>query len=167
MILILWNSLFLEREAMSKNGDDEKIDKAIERMLDAREKNKTVVSVLIIILLLSSLFLLVPFLQNSQIMLIDTSSNELTSENEIKNFSIPEIIYKSFESKIKEKGNSNFKIITSVEKFNNMTFIEKNKELADIQKILRNNEIEKECIKDFYELSSTIYCRRRIFSYER
>ena len=131
------------------------------------KKNKTVVSVLIIILLLSSLFLLVPFLQNSQIMLIDTSSNELTSENEIKNFSIPEIIYKSFESKIKEKGNSNFKIITSVEKFNNMTFIEKNKELADIQKILRNNEIEKECIKDFYELSSTIYCRRRIFSYER
>lgn len=167
MILILWNSLFLEREAMSKNGDDEKIDKAIERMLDAREKNKTVVSVLIIILLLSSLFLLVPFLQNSQIMLIDTSSNELTSENEIKNFSIPEIIYKSFESRIKEKGNSNFKIITSVEKFNNMTFIEKNKELADIQKILKNKEIEKECRKDFYELSSTIYCRRRIFSYER
>lgn len=152
---------------MLKNGDDEKIDKAIERMLDAREKNKTVVSVLIIILLLSSLFLLVPFLQNSQIIVIDTSSNELTSENKIKNFSIPEIIYKSFESKIKEKGNSNFKIITSVEKFNNMTFIEKNKELADIQKILRNNEIEKECIKDFYELSSTIYCRRRIFSYER
>lgn len=125
MILILWNSLFLERETMSKNGDDEKIDKAIERMLDAREKNKAVVSVLIIILLLSSLFLLVPFLQNSQIMLIDTSSNELTSENEIKNFSIPEIIYKSFGSKIKEKGNSNFKIITSVEKFNNMTFVEK------------------------------------------
>lgn len=152
---------------MLKNGDDEKIDKAIERMLDAREKNKTVVSVLIIILLFSSLFLLVPFLQNSQIIVIDTSSNELTSENKIKNFSIPEIIYKSFESKIKEKGNSNFKIITSVEKFNNMTFIEKNKELADIQKILRNNEIEKECIKDFYELSSTIYCRRRIFSYER
>lgn len=144
---------------MSKNGDDEKIDKAIERMLDAREKNKTVVSILIIILLLSSLFLLVPFLQNSQIMVIDTSSNELTSENEIKNFSIPEIIYKSFESKIKEKGNSNFKIITSVEKFNNMTFAEKNKELADIQKILRNREIEKECNKDFYELSGTIYCR--------
>lgn len=161
MILILWNSLFLERETMSKNGDDEKIDKAIERMLDAREKNKTVVSVLIIILLLSSLFLLVPFLQNSQIMLIDTSSNELTSENEIKNFSIPEIMYKSFESKIKEKGNSNFKIITSVEKFNNMTFVEKNKELANIQKILRSNEIEKECSKNFHQLSSTIYCRKR------
>ena len=144
---------------MSKNGDDEKIDKAIERMLDAREKNKTVVSVLIIILLLSSLFLLVPLLQNSQIIVIDTSSKEIPSENEIKNFSIPEIIYKSFESKIKEKGNSNFKIITSVEKFNNMTFVEKNKELADIQKILRNNEIEKECIEDFYKLSSTIYCR--------
>lgn len=100
-------------------------------------------------------------------MVIHTSSNELPSEDEIKNFSIPEIIYKSFESRIKEKGNSNFKIITSVEKFNNMTFVEKNKELADIQKILRNKEIEKECIKDFYELSSTIYCRRRIFSYER
>ena len=144
---------------MSKNGDDEKIDKAIERMLDAREKNKTVVSVLIIILLLSSLFLLVPLLQNSQIIVIDTSSKEIPGENEIKNFSIPEIIYKSFESKIKEKGNSNFKIITSVEKINNMTFVEKNKELADIQKILRNNEIEKECIEDFYKLSSTIYCR--------
>ena len=109
---------------MSKNGDDEKIDKAIERMLDAREKNKTVVSVLIIILLLSSLFLLVPLLQNSQIIVIDTSSKEIPGENEIKNFSIPEIIYKSFESKIKEKGNSNFKIITSVEKFNNITFVE-------------------------------------------
>lgn len=144
---------------MSKNGDDEKIDKAIERMLDARKKNKTVVSVLIIILLLSSLFLLVPLLQNSQIIVIDTSSKEIPGENEIKNFSIPEIIYKSFESKIKEKGNSNFKIITSVEKFNNMTFVEKNKELADIQKILRNNEIEKECTEDFYKLSSTIYCR--------
>ena len=146
---------------MLKNGDDEKIDKAIERMLDTREKNKTVVSVLIIILLLSSLFLLVPFLQNSQIIVIDTSSNELTSENKIKNFSIPEIIYKSFESRIKEKRNLNFKIITSVEKFNNMTFVEKNKELADIQKILRNKEIEKECNKDFYELSSTIYCGKR------
>lgn len=146
---------------MSKNGDDEKIDKAIERMLDAREKNKTVVSVLIIILLLSSLFLLVPLLQNSQIIVIDTSSKEIPGENEIKNFSIPEIIYKSFESKIKEKGNSNFKIITSVEKFNNMTFVEKNKELADIQKILRNNEIEKECGKDFRQLSSTIYCWKR------
>ena len=134
---------------MSKNGDGEKIDKAIERMLDAREKNKTVVSVLIIILLLSSLFLLVPLLQNSQIIVIDTSSKEIPGENEIKNFSIPEIIYKSFESKIKEKGNSNFKIITSVEKFNNMTFVEKNKELADIQKILRNNEIEKECIEHY------------------
>ena len=167
MILILWNSLFLEREAMSKNGDDKKIDKAIERMLDAKEKNKTVVSVLIIILLLSSLFLLVPFLQNSQIMVIDTSSKEIPGENEIKNFSIPEIIYKSFESKIKEKGNSSFKVITSVEKFNNMTFAEKNKELADIQKFLRNREIKNECIKDFYELSSTIYCRRRIFSYKR
>jgi len=167
LILILWNSLFLEREAMSKNGDDKKIDKAIERMLDAKEKNKTVVSVLIIILLLSSLFLLVPFLQNSQIMVIDTSSKEIPGENEIKNFSIPEIIYKSFESKIKEKGNSSFKVITSVEKFNNMTFAEKNKELADIQKFLRNREIKNECIKDFYELSSTIYCRRRIFSYKR
>lgn len=146
---------------MSKNGDDEKIDKAIERMLDTREKNKTVVSVLIIILLLSSLFLLVPLLQNSQIIVIDTSSKEIPGENEIKNFSIPEIIYKSFESKIKEKGNSNFKIITSVEKFNNMTFVEKNKELADIQKILRNNEIEKECSKNFHQLSSTIYCRKR------
>jgi hypothetical protein len=152
---------------MSKNGDDKKIDKAIERMLDAKEKNKTVVSVLIIILLLSSLFLLVPFLQNSQIMVIDTSSKEIPGENEIKNFSIPEIIYKSFESKIKEKGNSSFKVITSVEKFNNMTFAEKNKELADIQKFLRNREIKNECIKDFYELSSTIYCRRRIFSYKR
>ena len=147
---------------MSKNGDDEKIDKAIERMLDAREKNKTVVSLLIIIIsLFLLLFLSVQFFRNSQVMVIHTSSNELTSENKIKNFSIPEIIYKSFESKIKEKGNSNFKIITSVEKFNNMTFTEKNKELADIQKILRNNEIEKECDKDFYELSSTIYCRKR------
>lgn len=153
---------------MSKNGDDEKIDKAIERMLDAREKNKTVVSLLIIIIsLFLLLFLSVQFFRNSQVMVIHTSSNELPSEDEIKNFSIPEIIYKSFESRIKEKGNSNFKIITSVEKFNNMTFVEKNKELADIQKILRNKEIEKECIKDFYELSSTIYCRRRIFSYER
>ena len=94
-------------------------------------------------------------------MVIDTSLKEIPSENEIKNFSIPEIMYKSFESKIKEKGNSNFKIITSVEKFNNMTFIEKNKELADIQKILRNREIEKECEKDFRQLSSTIYCRKR------
>lgn len=82
-------------------------------------------------------------------------------ENEIKNFSIPEIIYKSLESKIKEKGNLNFKIITSVEKFNNMTFIEKNKELADIQKILWNKRIEKECGKDFRQLSSTIYCWKR------
>ena len=146
---------------MSRNGDDEKIDKAIEKMLDAREKNKIVVSVLIIISLLSLLFLLIPFFQSSQVMVIHTSSNELPSENEIKNFSIPEIIYKSFESKIKEKENSNFKIITSVEKFNNMTFIEKNKELANIQKILRNNEMEKECGKDFRQLSSTIYCRKR------
>ena len=158
---MLWNSLSLEREAMLRNGDDEKFDKAIERMLNARERNKTVVSVLIIISLLSLLFLLIPFFQSSQVMVIHTSSNELPSENEIKNFSIPEIIYKSFESKIKEKGNSNFKIITSVEKFNNMTFVEKNKELADIQKILKNKEIEKECRKDFYELSSTIYCRKR------
>lgn len=141
-----------------------KIDKAIERMLDAREKNKTVVLLIILVLLL--LFISVYFLQDFEARVVH-SPNEIQSENEIKNFSIPEIIYKSFESKIKEKGNSNFKIITSVEKFNNMTFVEKNKELADIQKILRNNEIEKECIKDFYELSSTIYCRRRIFSYER
>lgn len=146
---------------MLRNGDDEKFDKAIERMLNAREKSKTVVLLLSLILMLSSLFLLVPFLQNSQIMVIDTSLKEIPSENEIKNFSIPEIMYKSFESKIKEKGNSNFKIITSVEKFNNMTFIEKNKELADIQKILRNREIEKECEKDFRQLSSTIYCRKR------
>lgn len=123
---------------MSKNGDDEneKILEMFEKILDAREKSKTVVLLLSLILMLSSLFLLVPFLQNSQIMVIDTSLKEIPSENEIKNFSIPEIMYKSFESKIKEKGNSNFKIITSVEKFNNMTFIEKNKELADIQKIL-------------------------------
>lgn len=146
---------------MSKNGDDEKIDKAIERMLDAREKNKTVVLLLSLILMLSSLFFGVPFLQNSQIMVIDTSSNELTSENEIKDFSIPEIIYKSFESRLTKNKNQNFKIMTSVEKFNNMTFVEKNKELADIQKILRNNEIEKECGKDFRQLSSTIYCRKR------
>ena len=152
---------------MSKNGDDKKIDKAIERMLEAREKNKTVVLLLSLILMLSLLFLFPEVFKDSKIILIDTSSKEIPSENEIKNFSIPEIIYKSFESKIKEKGNSNFKIITSVEKFNNMTFVEKNKELADIQKILRNREIEKECIKDFYELSSTIYCKRRIFSYER
>jgi hypothetical protein len=123
---------------MLKNGDDEneKILEMFEKILDAREKSKTVVLLLSLILMLSSLFLLVPFLQNSQIMVIDTSLKEIPSENEIKNFSIPEIMYKSFESKIKEKGNSNFKIITSVEKFNNMTFIEKNKELADIQKIL-------------------------------
>lgn len=146
---------------MSKNGDDEKIDKAIERMLDAREKNKTIVLLLSLILMLSLLFLFPEVFKDSEIILIDTSSNELTSENEIKNFSIPEIIYKSFESKIKEKENSNFKIITSVEKFDNMTFIEKNKELADIQKILRNKEIEKECEKNFYELSNTIYCRKR------
>lgn len=145
---------------MSKNGDDEKIDKAIERMLDTREKNKTVVSLLIIISALSLLFILVQFLQDFETRMIH-SPNEIQSENEIKNFSIPEIIYKSFESKIKEKGNSNFKIITSVEKFNNMTFIEKNKELADIQKILRNKKIEKECGKDFRQLSSTIYCRKR------
>ena len=148
---------------MLKNGDDEheKILEMFEKILDAREKSKTVVLLLSLILMLSSLFLLVPFLQNSQIMVIDTSLKEIPSENEIKNFSIPEIMYKSFESKIKEKGNSNFKIITSVEKFNNMTFIEKNKELADIQKILRNREIEKECEKDFRQLSSTIYCRKR------
>jgi hypothetical protein len=151
---------------MLRNGDDEKFDKAIERMLNAREKNKTVVLFLSLILALLLLFISIDFFQNSQIMVINTSPNELPSDDEIKNFSIPEIIYKSFESKIKEKGNSNFKIITSVEKFNNMTFVEKNKELADIQKILRNREIEKECIKDFYELSSTIYCKRRIFSYE-
>lgn len=154
---------------MSKNGfdDDEKILEMIEKRFDRIEKYKKIITVLAIITLILLLFLLVAFSQNSKIILIDTSSKEIPSENEIKNFSIPEIIYKSFESKIKEKGNSNFKIITSVEKFNNMTFVEKNKELADIQKILRNNEIEKECIEDFYKLSSTIYCRRRIFSYER
>ena len=146
---------------MLKNGDDEKIDKAIERMLDAREKNKTVVSVLIIILLLSLLFLLILFFQSSQVMVIHTSSNELPSENEIKDFSIPEIIYKSFESRLTKNKNQNFKIMTSVEKFNNMTFVEKNKELADIQKILRNKKIEKECGKDFRQLSRTIYCRKR------
>lgn len=146
---------------MSKNGDDEKIDKAIERMLDAREKNKTIVLLLSLILMFSLLFLFPEVFKDSEIILIDTSSNELTSENEIKNFSIPEIIYKSFESKIKEKENSNFKIITSVEKFNNMSFVKKNNELADIQKILRNEQIEKECGKDFRQLSSTIYCRKR------
>ena len=163
MILILWNSLFLEREAMSKNGDEEneKILEMFEKTLDAREKYKKIILLLILILALSSLLLLAQFLQNSQTMIIDTSSKEIPGENEIKNFSIPEIIYKSFESKIKEKGNTNFKIITSVEKFNDMTFVEKNKELADIQKILKNKEIEKECRKDFYELSSTIYCRKR------
>ena len=146
---MLWNSLFLEREAMLKNGD---------------EFQKTVFLIILVLLLL---FISLDFLQDFERRASYFSPNEIQSENEIKNFSIPEIIYKSFESKIKEKGNSNFKIITSVEKFNNMTFIKKNKELADIQKILRNNEIEKECTKDFYELSSTIYCRRRIFSYER
>ena len=146
---------------MSRNGDDEKINKAIERMLDAREKNKTVVSLLIIISLFLSLFLSVQFFQSSQVMVIHTSSNELPSENEIKNFSIPEIIYKSFEDRIKRNKNENFKIMTSVEKFNNMTFVEKNKELADIQEILRNKRIEKECGKDFRQLSSTIYCRKR------
>lgn len=154
---------------MFKNGDDEdeKILEMLEKRFDRIEKYKKIISVLAIITLILLLFLLVAFSQNSKIMIVDASSKENEVENEIKNFSIPEIIYKSFESRIKEKGNSNFKIITSVEKFNNMTFIEKNRELADIQKILRNNEIEKECIKDFYELSSTIYCRRRIFSYER
>ena len=140
---------------MLPNGNDE----AIEKMLDAREKNKTVVLLLSLILMLLSLFLLVSFLQNSQIMVIDTSSKEIPS-NEIKNFSIPEIMYKSFEDRLTRNKNANFKIMTSVEKFNNMTFIEKNKELADIQKNLRNREIEKECSKDFYELSNTIYCRK-------
>jgi hypothetical protein len=88
---------------MSENGDDEKFDKAIERMLDVREKNKTVVSLLIIISLFLLLFLLVQFFQSPQVMVIRTSSNELPSENEIKNFSIPEIIYKSLESKIKKR----------------------------------------------------------------
>lgn len=134
---------------MSKNGDE----------------FQTTVFLIILVLLL--LFISLDFLQDFERRASYSSSNEIQSENEIKNFSIPEIIYKSFERKIKEKGNSNFKIITSVEKFDNMTFIEKNKELADIQKILRNKEIEKECTKDFYELSSTIYCRRRFFSYER
>ena len=134
---------------MSKNGDE----------------FQTTVFLIILVLLL--LFISLDFLQDFERRASYSSSNEIQSENEIKNFSIPEIIYKSFERKIKEKGNSNFKIITSVEKFDNMTFIEKNKELADIQKILRNKKIEKECGKDFYELSSTIYCRRRFFSYER
>lgn len=147
---------------MLPNGNDEKNDEAIEKMLDAREKNKTVVLLLSLILILSSLFLFVPFLQNSQIMVIDTSSKEIPSENEIKNFSIPEIMYKSFEDRLTRNKNANFKIMTSVEKFNNMTFIEKNKELADIQKILRNRKIEKECGKDFRQLSSTIYCRKRL-----
>ena len=154
MILILWNSLFLEREAMSKNGDEEneKILEMFEKTLDAREKYKKIILLLILILALSSLLLLAQFLQNSQTMIIDTSSKEIPGENEIKNFSIPEIIYKSFESKIKEKGNSNFKIITSVEKFFGFT-------IESIDK--SNKEIEKECRKDFYELSSTIYCRKR------
>ena len=148
---------------MLKNGfdDDEKILEMIEKRFDRIEKYKKIITVLAIITLILLLFLLVAFSQNSKIILIDISSKEILSENEIKNFSIPEIIYKSFESKIKEKGNSNFKIITSVEKFNNMTFVEKNKELADIQKILRNRKIEKECGKDFRQLSSTIYCRKR------
>lgn len=148
---------------MSKNDDEEneKILETFEKILDAREKNKTVVSLLIIISVLSLLFILVQFLQDFETKEFYSSPNEIQNENEIKNFSISEIIYKSFENKIKEKGNSNFKIITSVEKFNNMTFVEKNKELADIQKILRNNEIEKECGKDFRQLSSTIYCRKR------
>lgn len=148
---------------MLTNGDDEdeKILEMLEKRFDRIEKYKKIITVLAIITLILLLFLLAAFSQNSKIMIVDASSKENEVENEIKNFSIPEIIYKSFESRIKEKGNSNFKIITSVEKFNNMTFIEKNRELADIQKILRNNEIEKECNKDFYELSSTIYCRKR------
>ena len=101
MILILWNSLFLEREAMSKNGDEEneKILEMFEKTLDAREKYKKIILLLILILALSSLLLLAQFLQNSQTMIIDTSSKEIPGENEIKNFSIPEIIYKSFEKK--------------------------------------------------------------------
>lgn len=146
---------------MLTNGDDEKIDKAIEIILDAREKNKTVVLLFSLILMLSLLFLFPEVFKDSKIILIATSSNELPSENEIKNFNIPEIIYKSFEDRIKRNKNENFKVMTSVEKFNNMTFSEKNKELADIQKILRNEQIEKECGKDFRQLSSTIYCRKR------
>ena len=145
---------------MLKNGfdDDEKFDQTIERILDAREKNKTVVLLMILVLLL--LFISIDFLQDFETR-VAQSSNEIQSENEIKNFSIPETIYKSFESRIKEKENSNYKSRTSVEKFNSMTFIEKNKEIADIQKILKNKEIEKECEKDFRQLSSTIYCRKR------
>ena len=101
---------------MSKNGDE----------------FQTTVFLIILVLLL--LFISLDFLQDFERRASYSSSNEIQSENEIKNFSIPEIIYKSF---------------------------------ADIQKILRNKEIEKECTKDFYELSSTIYCRRRFFSYER
>lgn len=150
---------------MLKNGFDGngKNIEMLEKILDESE-NYVKISILIITLLflasLASLSLL-GNLQKPKIMVIDTSSKENEADNEIKNFSIPEIIYKSFERKIKEKGNSSFKIITSVEKFNNMTFVEKNKELADIQKILRNNKIEKECGKDFRQLSSTIYCRKR------
>lgn len=65
---------------MSRNGDDEKIDKAIERMLDVREKNKTVVSLLIIISLFLLLFLSVQFFQSPQVMVIRTSSNELPTD---------------------------------------------------------------------------------------
>ena len=145
---------------MLKNGDDEKFNKAIERIINAREKNKTVISILILISAFSLLFLLAQFLQDFETKIIDTSSNELPSEDEIKDFSIPEIIYKSFEDRLTKNKNENFKIMTSIEKFNNMNFVEKNKELANIQKILRSNEIEKECSKNFHQLSSTIYCRK-------
>lgn len=145
---------------MLENGDDENFDKAIERIINAREKNKTVISILILISAFSLLFLLAQFLQDFETKIIDTSSNELPSEDEIKDFSIPEIIYKSFEDRLTKNKNENFKIMTSVEKFNNMNFVKKNKELANIQKILRSNEIEKECSKNFHQLSSTIYCRK-------
>ena len=150
---------------MLKNGFDGngKNIEMLEKILDESESYVKISILIITLLILASLasLSLLGNLQKPKIMVIDTSSKENEADNEIKNFSIPEIIYKSFERKIKEKGNSSFKIITSVEKFNNMTFVEKNKELADIQKILRNNEIEKECGKDFRQLSSTIYCRKR------
>ena len=84
---------------MLKNGfdDDEKILEMLEKRFDRIEKYKKIISVLAIITLILLLFLLVAFSQNSKIILIDTSSKEIPSENEIKDFSIPEIIYKSFD----------------------------------------------------------------------
>ena len=83
-------------------------------MLKNGDEFQTTVFLIILVLLL--LFISLDFLQDFERRASYSSSNEIQSENEIKNFSIPEIIYKSFERKIKEKGNSNFKIITSVEK---------------------------------------------------